>query len=76
MRNGAYATCGVNYTELGTYTADMAVDVLLTGNVPEYHVMEGGIITVNTETASALNADYSVFSTMASTVEEVITTKD
>ena len=76
VRNGAYATCGVNYTELGTYTADMAVDVLLTGNVPEYHVMEGGIITVNTETASALNADYSVFSTMASTVEEVITTED
>ncbi|MBQ8935320.1 MAG: ABC transporter substrate-binding protein [Oscillospiraceae bacterium] len=76
VRNGAFATCGVNYTDLGTYTADMAVDVLLTGNVPEYHVMEGGIITVNTETASALNADYSVFSELAGTVNEVITTED
>ena len=25
---GAFATCGVNYTELGTYTADMALDIL------------------------------------------------
>ena len=31
---GAFATCGVNYTELGTYTADMAVDILLGGAVP------------------------------------------
>ena len=76
VRNGAFTTCGVNYTELGAYTADMAVDVLLTGEVPEYHVMEGGIITVNTETAAALNADYSVFSTMASSVVEVVTTED
>ena len=51
---GAFATCGVNYTELGTYTADMALDILETGVVPAYHVMDGGIITVNTETAAAL----------------------
>ena len=70
---GAFATCGVNYTELGTYTADMAVDILLGGAVPEYHVMDGGIITVNTDTAKALNIDYSVFSTMAGTVKEVTT---
>ena len=50
---GAFATCGVNYTELGTYTADMALDILETGVVPAYHVMDGGIITVNTETAAA-----------------------
>ena len=31
---GAFATCGVNYTELGTYTADMALDILETGVVP------------------------------------------
>ncbi len=55
---GAFATCGVNYTELGTYTADMALEVLETGTVPEYHVMDGGIITVNTETAAALGIDY------------------
>ena len=51
---GAFATCGVNYTELGTYTADMVLDILESGNVPEYHVMDGGIITVNTETAAVL----------------------
>ena len=76
VRNGAYATCGVNYTELGTYTADMALDVLQTDEVPEYHVMDGGIITVNTETAQALGLDYSVFSDMAATVNEVVTTED
>ena len=76
VRNGAYATCGVNYTELGTYTADMALDVLQTGEVPEYHVMDGGIITVNTDTAQALGLDYSVFSDMAATVNEVVTTEE
>ena len=68
---GAFATCGVNYTELGTYTAQMAMDVLLNGNVPEYHIMDGGIITVNVSTAAALELDYSAFSEMANTVLEV-----
>ena len=72
---GAFATCGVNYTELGTYTANMAMDILLGGEVPEYHVMDGGIITVNTETAAALSLDYSAFSSMANTVKEVATAK-
>ena len=70
---GAFATCGVNYTELGTYTADMVLDILESGNVPEYHVMDGGIITVNTETAAALGIDYAAFSDMASQVVEVTT---
>lgn len=70
---GAFATCGVNYTELGTYTADMAVDILLGGDIPEYHVMDGGIITVNTDTAKALGLDYGVFKDMAGTVKEVTT---
>ena len=70
---GAFATCGVNYTELGTYTASMAMDILLGGAVPEFHVMDGGIITVNTETAATLGIDYSVFSSMANTVVEVKT---
>ena len=72
---GAFATCGVNYTELGTYTANMAMDILLGGEIPEYHVMDGGIITVNTETAAALGLDYSAFSSMANTVKEVATAK-
>ena len=73
VQAGGFATCGVNYTELGTYTADMAFDILTGGPVPEYHVMDGGIITVNTDTAAALGIDYSVFGTMANTVVEVTT---
>lgn len=73
---GAFATCGVNYTELGTYTADMALGILETGTVPEYHVMDGGIITVNTETAAALDLDYSAFHDLAGTVVEVETTAE
>ena len=67
---GAFATCGVNYT------ADMALDILETGTVPEYHVMDGGIITVNTETAAALDLDYSAFNDLAGTVVEVETTAE
>ena len=68
VQAGSFATCGVNYTELGTYAAGMAMDILLGGAVPEYHVMEGGIITVNADTAKALGLDYKVFETMANTV--------
>lgn len=74
VNEGAFATCGVNYTELGTYTADMLMDVLDSGDVPEYHVMDGGIITVNTEVAEKLGVDYSAFNDMANTVVEVTTT--
>ena len=70
---GAFATCGVNYTDLGTYTADMALDILETGTVPAYHIMDGGIITVNTETAAALGVDYAAFNDLAGQVVEVTT---
>ena len=76
VQAGSFTTCGVNYTELGTYAATMAMDVLLTGNVPEYHVMEGGIITVNTDTAEALGLDYTVFNSMANTVLAVTSIVD
>ena len=71
--SGAFTTCGVNYTELGTKTADIAMDILLGGEIGEFVVMDGGIITVNTDTAAALNLDYSAFSAMANTVIEVTT---
>ena len=71
--SGAFTTCGVNYTELGTKAADMAYAILMGGEIGEFVVMDGGIITVNTETAAALNLDYSVFSQMANTVVEVTT---
>ena len=70
---GAFVTSGVNYTELGSYTADMALDILQGGAVPEFHVMDGGIITVNTDSAAALGIDPSVFKDMAGTVLEVTT---
>lgn len=76
VRNGAFATCGVNYTDLGAYTADMTVQCLQTGEIPEYHVMEGGIITVNTETAAALNIDYAAFTGLGATLNEVVTTEE
>lgn len=71
VQSGAFTTCGVNYTELGTYTAAMAMDILAGGAVPEFHVMDGGIITVNKVSAAKLGLDYSVFSDMAGTVVEV-----
>ena len=71
--SGAFTTCGVNYTELGTKVGDMAFDILLGGEIGSFHVMDGGIITVNTDTAKAVDVDYSVFSTMANTVIEVTT---
>ncbi len=71
VQAGAFATCGVNYTELGTYTAQMAMAILGGGEVPEFHVMEGGIITVNGTTANALGLDPTVFESMANTVNLV-----
>ena len=76
VRNGAFATCGVNYTNLGHTTADLALQVLDTGKTPEFMTMDGGIITVNTETAAGLNADYQVFRSMTPTLLEVTTTED
>ena len=71
--SGAFTTCGVNYTELGTKTADIAFDILMGGAIGDFHVMDGGIITVNTDTAEKCGIDYSAFSTMANTVNEVTT---
>ena len=41
----------------------------------DYYVSQGGIITVNTETAAAMNLDYSMFSDMGQVVE-VVTTEE
>ena len=41
----------------------------------DYYLMDGGIITVNTDTAAAMSLDYSCFDSMG-TVVEVTTTKD
>ena len=70
---GALATCGVNYDELGAATADLALEVLDTGTVPEYQIVPGGIITVNTETAAALGIDPSVYTALGGELVEVTT---
>ncbi len=77
VRNGAFTTCGVNYTDVGRRTAGLAYQVIAQGmdGMEDFYLMDGGIITVNTETAAGLGADYSVFSTMG-TVVEVVTTED
>lgn len=77
VRNGAFTTCGVNYTDLGTKTADLAYDAITEGmdDMEDYYLMDGGIITVNTETAEKLGIDYSVFEDMGELVE-VTTTED
>ncbi len=71
VRNGAFATCGVNYTDLGKKTADLAYQAVTSGmaDMNDYYTMEGGIVTVNTETASSLGLDYSGFSAYGEIVE-------
>ncbi|MBR6800550.1 MAG: ABC transporter substrate-binding protein [Eubacteriaceae bacterium] len=77
VRSGAFTTCGVNYTDLGTDTADLAYKAVTEGfgNLEDYYKVDGGIITVNTETAAALGIDYSVFESMG-TIVEVTTTEE
>lgn len=69
--SGAFATCGVNYTELGQKVADVAFDILLGGQIGDFQVMDGGIITVNTDTTTTLGLTYSPFASMANTLTEV-----
>ena len=71
VRNGAFATCGVNYTDLGAETADLAYQAMTEGmdGMEDVYQVAGGIITVNTETAAALGIDYSVFEDMGQVVE-------
>lgn len=75
VRNGAFATCGVNYTGLGAQTADLVEQALSAGmdGLEDFYKVSGGIITVNTETAAALGADYSVFADMGDLVEVTTT---
>ena len=80
VRNGAFATCGVNYTDLGTETADLAFAAMTegmenTGYFKSFEVMPGGIITVNTETAAETEASYDMFADFGEIVE-VATTED
>lgn len=77
--NGAFCGFGVNYVELGTATADMAVEVLVNGADPAETpvcLMSNGIATINTEVAGELDIDYSMFADMCEAVVEIQTAKE
>ena len=77
VRNGAFATCGVNYTDLGAQTADLAYQAMTEGmdSLEDYYPVAGGLITVNSETAEALGIDTSVFESLGE-VAAVTTTEE
>lgn len=83
VKSGAFVSCGVNYTDLGTRTADLAFQVMRNGMESlsvytqdglraegSYYVVSGSDITVNTETAAAGGFAYDMF-TEFGTVHEV-----
>lgn len=71
---GAFTTCGVNYPQLGVQTADIAYEALTKGisTMEDMYLVDGGLITVNSETAEAIGADYSSFNDLG-TVSTVTT---
>ncbi len=76
--NGALLGYGVNYENLGTLTADMVIDIVVNGaNPAETGVkkLEEGILTVNTDTAKALNIDYKIFEDYCDELKEIKTGK-
>ena len=75
VKSGALVTCGVNYTELGKLTADLAYSILTGGEVKDYEVVPGGIITVNTDVCEKLGISPDIFSDFGEIVE-VTTIKD
>lgn len=75
VKSGALVTCGVNYTELGKLTADLAYSILTGGEVKDYEVVPGGIITVNTDVCEKLGISPDIFYDFGEIVE-VTTIKD
>ena len=63
VRSGAFATCGVNYTDAGVKTAKLAYEILQPGfkKAEEFITLDGGIITVNTEVAEKLGVNPDIF---------------
>lgn len=77
--NGAFLGYGVNYSDLGTATADMVVDVLVNGADPAstpVRTLNNGIATVNIETAEAIGLDYSMFEDLCEKVIETRTAQE
>ena len=63
VRSGAFATCGVNYTDAGVKTAKLAYEVLQPEfkKTEDFITLDGGIITVNTEVAEKLGVNPDIF---------------
>jgi putative ABC transport system substrate-binding protein len=61
VRDGGLATNGINYTELGQATADMAVEVLNGRNIGDLpaRTMSNMNIYLNKDTADAIGIDFS-----------------
>lgn len=77
--NGAFLGYGVNYADLGTATADMAIDILVNGSDPSVTpvmTLDNGIATVNIETAEAIGLDYSMFADMCDSLVETKTAEE
>ena len=63
VNDGGLATVGVNYTNLGTQTADMLLKVLTGTPVCEVpvEVLKENAVVVNEETAAAIGVDFSKY---------------
>lgn len=75
VKSGAFVTCGVNYTELGKLTSDLAYSIMTGGEVKDYEVVPGGVITVNTDVCESLGISPDIFLDFGEIVE-VTTIKD
>lgn len=76
--NGAFCGYGVDYTNLGTATADIIVEILAGADPAATPVVtfDNGIATVNTETAEAIGVDYSGFAGICTEVREIVTAEE
>lgn len=63
VNDGGLATVGINYTNLGTQTADMALKILSGTPVSEVpvEVLKENAVVVNAETAEAIGVDVSKY---------------
>jgi putative ABC transport system substrate-binding protein len=81
--NGAFVGCGVDYSNLGVETADMVADILVNGADPAttaVKTFDNGIITINTDTTTALGLDLatveSAFKPLATQIVETATMQE
>lgn len=76
--NGAFCGYGVDYENLGTATADLAIEILKGADTATTPVctFDNGIATVNTETAEVLGMDYSGFAEKCTAVVEIVTAEE